>query len=199
MLVWYAIATYFPGFALNSAIPSEIEPRTSVFSRTSGTSSSSGDDLVEPELALVRLLEELDEVTLDVLRRMFAAHFMNAPNDRRRSGSSAWKGKDPWRAVGVEQGVELAELAREAAWYDLMLIGHLTHHKDFFPNHKISLETHLSQRVRDHGADEEVRRPPPPNEASRVPPERAALRPTRARPTVILSHPRHAWSRPSVR
>ena len=30
----------------------------------------SGDDLVEPELALVRLLEELDEVTLDVLRRI---------------------------------------------------------------------------------------------------------------------------------
>jgi hypothetical protein len=32
MLVWYAMATYFPGFALNSAIPSEIKPSTSFFS-----------------------------------------------------------------------------------------------------------------------------------------------------------------------
>ena len=39
----------------------------------------------------------------------------------------------------MEQGVELAELGGEAAWYDLMLIGHLTHHQDFFPNHKKNL------------------------------------------------------------
>ena len=50
------------------------------------------------------------------------------------SGASALVVTDGFSAAGMVSSWLSA--AREAAWYDLMLIGLLTQHQDFFPNKK---------------------------------------------------------------